>query len=324
MSMLADKINAGDIAREAKSSFSYIIRYTLMLLGYYEEYEYKVEINSLDYVLILYKRRFMLFCIALSCAILALVVSFAIAPVYTAVASTIPATSEDQRMNTAGGVLAGLGVLAGNPSNERKNTALALLTARATLQKFIIERHLMPILFSDSWDYATKTWKTGVTPPTLEDGYLKLRNLMTIEDDAVSGVIRVKVTWKDATIAANWANGVIHMVNLTLQQRSIDRSNRMIDYLYGEFGKTQNQDLHTNIADLIEQQIKARMLAKSNDDYALEIIDPAQSTKTKAGFGKLVFAAVGLILGFLIGVPVVFFLQAMGAQNMLRAESRLS
>jgi capsular polysaccharide biosynthesis protein len=237
-------------------------------------------------------------------------------PRYEAIATMMPAMDESTSAAGASGALSTLGLFTGaGATNERKDTALALLEARSTFDQFIAEDHLMPVLFPDNWDAKAGRWKPGAKPPTLEDGYLRLKSATSVENDQVNNVIRFHVTWPNAVIAARWANGLVAQVNRQMQRDAIARSDRMIAALYQEFDKTQNQALHTNIADLIEQQIRTSMLARSRDDYALQVIDPALPSSVKTSLSRLIVLIGGIFIGLLIGVPLAFFFHSLDVRR---------
>lgn len=271
------------------------------------------QIEGLDYFAVIFKRRAIVIGASLFCALIGMAIGLSSTPQFTATNMAVP--SVDDAGQGAAGALSGLSFLTGKAPGSKKDTAVALLGARNTFEQFIRQNKLLPILFSDRWDPVHRNWKDGVRPPALEDGYIRLKGITKIEQDTTANLVRVSVTWKDAPTAASWANGLTALVNHKMQSTAIARSDRMIAYLYSELAKIENQSIHTNIANLIEEQIKSRMLAKSNADYALEIIDPALPTKAKSSLGAGILTISGLLFGFIISIPLAFLLEAMGARK---------
>ncbi|MDE2111697.1 MAG: hypothetical protein KGJ79_11195 [Alphaproteobacteria bacterium] len=309
MGLSAESANPGGIADRLRFLLLNFLRSAARVLGAYEQPEHTKNLNGLDYVLVLYKRRFVVFTTVAICMLFGLLVGFFLPVMYRVTVLMVP-SSNDTQPPLASGALADLSFLTGKSGNERKSEALAFLGARNTLQRFIVTHNLLPQLYPKDWDWKSHTWKAGVTPPTLESAYLKLRGAMMIEDDSANDLIRLRVTWNDAQMAANWANNLVREVNYTMQQREVERANKRIAALYVELSKTENQELHTNIANLIEQQIRDRILANSNDQFALEVVDPALPTKQKSSVGELITMIAGLFAGLMIGIPLAFFRQA--------------
>jgi uncharacterized protein involved in exopolysaccharide biosynthesis len=291
------------------------------ILGLDEKPEHADALDGIDYFFVIYKRRATVIAITGFFTIAGLAAGFLLKPSYTPVVLVAPTADENSAVNAASGALSTLGLLTGKTTGQRKDTALALLEARETLQQFITQRHLLPIFFPDSWDAARKDWKPGVKPPTLEDGYVNLHGMMKIEASESTNLVKIHVTWKDASQAASWANGLVDLVNSKMQKTAIQRSGRMISELYGEFNKPDNQSLRTNIALLIQDQIRTRMMAEANTEYALQVVDPAEPTKNKSSPGKLLLMIGGFLFGLALSVPVAFFMQALQARK-IRQGSR--
>ena len=286
--------------------------------GIGETYLTGEDLGGLDYLLVLFHRRAQVFAIVGVFALLALTFALLMPVRYGATVVMVPSQDENQGAQI-GGAMSAFSLLTGSSNNNsRTNAAIALLQARSTLQRFITENNLMPQLFPTRWDAQARTWKDG-RGPTLEDGYLKLKGALSIENDETSGVIRLQLSWTDANTAATWANKLVALANRIMQAQTMRRAEKMVSYLYQELHKTENQDLHANIGELIEQQIKVRMIAQSRDDYALEVLDRAEPSSTKVSVSRLIILLGGIFVGLLIAVPVTFFRHAM-AMHKMRAD----
>ena len=76
--------------------------------------------------------------------------------------------------------------------------------------------------------------------------------------------------------------------------------------MYKELEKTQDVDLRLSINQLIESQMKKKMLARVKTNYLLEPLDlpyvPEQRTSPRTAFIVLVGTTIGLVLGILINL----------------------
>jgi uncharacterized protein involved in exopolysaccharide biosynthesis len=265
-------------------------------------------LSGFDYVLILYQQKWLIIGALVIC--LAAAYAFIRISVTRYEATVLMVPYSDQVGNVpsgAAGTLAGLGLLGRAATNEIRAVALATLDSRSLLQQFITDNNLLPVLFAERWDSATGNWKSDQKAPSLEDGYKRLFGLIRIEEDTTRNVIRLHVRWTDASVAAAWANGLVQRVNARMQAKEVGETTAMISYLNDEYRRTTVQELRTNIASLIEDEIKKGMMAKSHDDFALVVIDPAEPTESPASPRVLVIMAGGALFGLLIGVPGSFF-----------------
>jgi uncharacterized protein involved in exopolysaccharide biosynthesis len=272
------------------------------------------NVEGLDYFIVLYRRRGLVILSVLICMIIGFTAGLLMTPQYTATATSV-AAAEDTSQGPTAGALSGLSFLTGHSMTTRKDTAVALLDARTTLQQFITQENLLPILFESRWDAGARKWKGNAKSPTLEDGYRALKARIKIEQDTVANLVRLNVTWRDSDTAAAWANGLIKLVNRKMQSNAMMRSDRMISYLNSELDRIQNQEVHTNVANLIQEQIKSKVLARSTDSYALEVIDPALPTAAKSSLGKGILMILGAFVGLVISVPLAFLLEAVAARR---------
>jgi uncharacterized protein involved in exopolysaccharide biosynthesis len=203
----------------------------------------------------------------------------------------------------------GLAALAGvdlGSSNSRKEEWLATLTSNGLATDFIQSKNLLPILYSERWDPATKGWRAGTSPPTMEDAVKRLTtNVRTITEDRRTGLVTVAVEWYSPDLAATWANDMIEMANERLRTEAIDNAERSIQYLNKELAKTTVVGLQQSIYRLIEEQVSHAMLANVQREYAFRFIDRAVPPQTRASPRRLLFAAVGAFAGLTTAVLVV-------------------
>lgn len=247
------------------------------------------------------------------CAILGFGISYAFPRIYRAevLVSPMSSTSGSALSKIAGsyGVLAGLSgidIPAGDPSTAEN---LALLRSRRFLERFIAERQLLPVLFPEDWDEKSKSWRSKESEPSLLDGYEFFLRNMVVEEGKNSNLITLKVEWRDGARATEWANSLIADINRVTRDIAILESDQNIQFLNEQLKTTERIDIQKTIYSLLEAQMNKRMLASTRPDYAFKVIDPAGiSTDNRYVRPKrLVFAAVGLVFGVLVGIAMNLF-----------------
>jgi hypothetical protein len=192
--------------------------------------------------------------------------------------------------------LAGLSVGGGGKAAEY----LAVLQSEFLTESFIKSANLMPVLYSEKWDSARKNWTT-TNPrktPTLwkANQYFKKR-IRSVSEEKATGVVTLKISWKNPQQAATWANGLVKMTNEYLRNRAIAEAERNIAYLNEEALRTNVVEIRHSIYSLLQQEINTEMLARGRDEYALKVIDPAYPPEKPASFGAKTLAAFGLAAG---------------------------
>jgi uncharacterized protein involved in exopolysaccharide biosynthesis len=207
----------------------------------------------------------------------------------------------------------GLAAMAGIsiPSNSNVARVLATMQSREFLSKYIERSNLLPLLFENLWDEEKKTWilEPSQDEPSPNDGYSALVDAITIDDDKKSGLITFSILWRDPEIAAQWANDLVKQLNEQLRKQAIQNSKKRIGYLEQELVKTTLKDMREVLYNLLESEKQKAMLANVNEDFALEVIDPAVAPEVREKPKRKLIVALGGVCGGFLGIFAVFFLQ---------------
>jgi uncharacterized protein involved in exopolysaccharide biosynthesis len=204
------------------------------------------------------------------------------------------------------GALASLAGVSLSSAESKRAEYLAVLQSRRLLTKFIRMENLAPILFSSQWDSISNRWRTSRwrRPPIEFDVEEFFRNdVLTVFDDKKTGLISVRIEWRDPVLAANWANGVVALLNEDMKRIAVDEGRKSIDYLNQELAKTTVSEIRQSISRLLESRLNKIMVANTQDEYALRTVDPAlpadptRPTKPR----RLLDVIAGTILGFSVG-----------------------
>jgi uncharacterized protein involved in exopolysaccharide biosynthesis len=244
------------------------------------------------------------------------ILSFIVTPIYRG--TTILAAAESEKSNMGSGsssgsagaiaALAGLG-LGGN--DEAIEETLAVLKSRHFTEEFIQDNNLMPELFPKLWDARAGHWKEGIKKvPTLARGYYAFDRIRKIERDSKSGLITLRMDWKDPVKAADWANRFPARLNVEMRDRALTQAESSLEYLQKELGTTVDVPTREAISHLIEGQIKRKMLAHVTDEFALHVVDraiPADLDDPVRPF-KVLYVALGLFFGAGVGMVAALLL----------------
>lgn len=158
------------------------------------------EINLLDYLIVLAKRKNFIVKVTLGFAIVAAIVSLVMSPIYRAETKILPPVSggsgiATQLMNQLGQLSAVAGI-GGMPVNGKAPNELyvGLLKSRTVLDRMIDRFDLMK-------GYRTR-YRQNARKRLLDD-------VLSVRDDKKSGIITITVEEKDPKMAANMANAFV-------------------------------------------------------------------------------------------------------------------
>ena len=235
-------------------------------------------------------------------------------PIYRAGAVLIPARS-DRNMDSSGSGLGGgggigsvaslVGInLGGNDSVTEE--ALAVLKSRQFTDKFISDLNLMPVLYAKIWDAQAGKWKVDEKKqPTPSRAFRYFdKKIRLIVPEKKTSLITLNIDWTDRIAAAEWANELVKRLNQEMRQREMARADSAVGYLEKEFETTTAVATREAIGHLIENQVKQRMLAAVNPEFAFRIIDRAlPPDKDDPHFpNKFLMVIAGPIVGLVFGV----------------------
>lgn len=269
----------------------------------------------------LWSRRWWIAASIVVCAAIAAVVAFVSTPVYRAAAVLVPAGAERGGMgaglSSALGQLGGLASLAGinvGGGDVETEESLAVLRSRQFTEAFIDSQNLLPVLFADRWNPEQSTWKAGKQPPTRAEAFKyfdkKIRSVLL---DKKTGLVMLQIEWRDREQAAVWANELIRRLNVEMRTRAIARADASIGYLEKELNGTTTVVSRDAVGRLIETQIRQRMIANVQQEYAFRVVDKAMAPDARdiVRPKRLIMLAIGLMGGAMLGVVGVLIAGAL-------------
>lgn len=193
-----------------------------------------------------------------------------------------------------------------------KAEAVATLQSHGLAQKFIQERHLLPILFADRWDPVRKTWNDD--EPTLNEAVeLWLEDLLSVSEDRRTGLVTVTIDWSDPSLAAEWSNGVVAATNAQLRAAALQESRRAMQVLEGELSGTGVVGVQQGIYRLIESNMSETVSASVREDYAFRVVDPAVAADSDDFIRPQ--RALLIVFGLMFGLSLAGLFLSMKAQT---------
>ncbi|RUM43716.1 MAG: hypothetical protein DSY35_02980 [Desulfurobacterium sp.] len=158
----------------------------------------------------------------------ALILCFVLPPTYRTETSLMPLGGEQSSKLSS--LLSSLPISIPLPAGGQAGiTVEAVLKSRILRERIVKDLNLLPLLFPDKWDEATKSWKLGEgeTPPTLVDGAEELEDLMSVSTDKKTGVVTLTVdfpkdpemSYKIAVTALKEAQNILNEKAFTLAKK---------------------------------------------------------------------------------------------------------
>jgi len=188
---------------------------------------------------------------------------------------------------------------------------VATLNSRKFLRTFVNQNKLTTILFEEIWNTDNQAWMVPSVEdePTEQKAIKSFKACLSVDEDKKSGLLTLSISWKDPEVAAQWANDLVKQLNEQLRDQAIADSKKRIGYLEQELAKTTLRDMRAVLYNLLESEKQKAMLANVNEDFALEVIDPAVAPETREKPKRKLIVALGGVCGGFLGIFAVFFAQ---------------
>ena len=234
--------------------------------------------------------------------------------VFEAETLLVPVQEEKAGTSSPLSQFGGLSAMAGVsiPGDSGVEQVVATLNSRRFLRLFIEKKNLLTVLFEEMWDDEKQVWlvESSDDEPTILDAITTFqKGVLSVGEDKKSRLITLSVLWKDPETAAEWANDLVKQLNQQLREQAIQDSRKRIGYLEEELTKTTLKDMHNVLYNLLESEKQKAMLANVNEDFALEVIDPAVAPEVREKPKRKLIVVLGGVGGGFLGIFAVFFLQ---------------
>lgn len=192
------------------------------------------------------------------------------------------------------------------------NEAIAMITSRGILSRYIEDHNLLPILFAADWDSKSESWAPRLwrRQPTVLAGYKKMvANVIGVNTDIETSLTSVEVKWTDPVLAQTWANSIVAEVNDLLRNRAIAEAEESLGYLERELQVINSVELQQSLFELIKVQKAKIVAANVHHEYAFRLIDAAVVPEEPSPpYQTVILLAVGAIIGIFMGVTLALLL----------------
>jgi uncharacterized protein involved in exopolysaccharide biosynthesis len=268
-------------------------------------------INWSEYWRVIVKHRKLIGIITAASTLIALLIAFLLPPVYRAEVLLAPVSEDKSEGLSAiarqyGDVAALAGISLGS-SKDKTAEYIAALKSRSLSVAFINEENLKPVLFPRNWNNENKKWNDSSKIPTDWDAFKVFdEDIRTVRIDRKTGLVTLVIEWKDAALAAKWANRLVIRVNTRLRNEAIEEAERNIGYLEKQLISSSAVEIQQAIYRLIEGQTKKKMVANTREEYAFTVIDSAVPPEEIARPKRLFIVLFGFIVGIVAGITAAW------------------
>lgn len=263
-------------------------------------------------------------------ALVSLIVVLLIPNQYQAKAVVSPAQSGSNTMlGAVKSQIGGLASLAGIkvPSEEGGETeaAMEIMQSWSFIEGFIKTNNLAADIFAaDNWNSKTnklsydsglydsqqKLWvrnpPAGKTiEPTSWELYKEFSERLAVTTDKNTGMISISIEHYSPILAKQWVDLYITTINDYMRIRKLEQTNSNIEYLEAQIEKTAIAGMKEVFYQIIEEQIKNKMLAEASPEYVFVTVNPAMVPEENSTPKRALIFVLAVLLGAMISIFVV-------------------
>lgn len=278
--------------------------------GYFVLMPFQGQTRLIDFAVIkkiVWDAKYLILAGALAGALIAAIHAFFIAvPIYRSQATVAIQLGEANAGSSLSSAMGGLATLSGlglGPQNSVRSEFIAVLHSRKIIATLIQTKNLLPLLFSEDYDAQAKRWRQPESPPSLQDGVDLFRGrVYQVSEDRQTSLVTIQVDWKDRSLAQQWVLDIINLTNQQLRATALNETRQNLDYLTRQSQQVQVESLRQSITRLMESNLNRAMLANSQQDYAIKIIDPptVPDPNKRVSPNRKAEIVAGLVLGALL------------------------
>lgn len=222
--------------------------------------------------------------------------------------------------NSLGGLasLAGVDISSGN--GRQVSEAVEVLRSRKFLISFIEEQNLSAdivaakywdsnankIIYDDRlFDSSENKWirtegGRNSVPPSMLEVYEVFKGDFDVSHDRSEGFVRLKVTHYSPYAARDWLLNIVRKLNLTMREDSIRLAETSRLFLERELERSQVADMRVVFYEMIEEQVKRKMLASVREEYVFKIVDPPLVEEEPSEPNRIVIILSGIFMGIVV------------------------
>jgi uncharacterized protein involved in exopolysaccharide biosynthesis len=165
---------------------------------------------------------------------------------------------------------------------------------------------------SDRYNAKTKEWlgfgtQNNSAKPTAQMAFQKYRELLSIQQDGMTGLVTLRVKHQSPVVAKRIAQLVINKIGEDIRGSDIAEAQQSLEFLKSLISENTLIELDRVFSQLIEEQAKTIMLARVSTSYVFDIVDPPVVPETRAEPNRSFIVLTLTCFNFLLGVLLVVF-----------------
>ena len=231
-------------------------------------------------------------------------------------------------LNQLGGLASIAGINIGGGENNKMQITREIMTSRSFIESFIDANNISDkvgavigwdkesnqlIYNQDSYDSQTQSWLSDDDTPNSWDLYQSFLGMLTIEQEM--DLLLVSLEHYSPYLAKELLDLYLEEINKHMQARQVLKVSNNIEYLQSQIRKTSISEMQAVFYTIIEEQMKSKMLAEANPDYALIVVAASMVPEERSRPKRALICIFGTLMGGMLSFMWVFILRLFRSLN---------
>ena len=294
---------------------------------------YDDEINLKELFTVLWVDKIKIISVTAIFAILSVFYALSVPNQYKASALLVPAQQQAGGISGAlaqlGGIASLAGVSLGSGDSSESQIAQRIMQSWSFIEDFIKTNNLeIDVFAAEGWDRSSgklqideDLYNSGITQwlvrndetnkvgmPSSWQLFETFTEMLSVSEDKKTGLVSVSIEYYSPQVAKQWLDMYISAINKHMQERQMEKVTRNIEYLEAQIAKTTIAEMQEVFYTIIEEQLKSKMLAEANPDYAFVSVSPSMVPEQKSQPKRALICILGTLLGAMLSVLLVLIM----------------
>ena len=291
---------------------------------------YDDEINLRELFTVLWVDKIKIIAVTAMLAILSVFYALSVPNQYKASALLVPAQQQAGGISGAlaqlGGIASLAGVSLGSGDSSESQIAQRIMQSWNFIEHFIKTNNLeIDVFAAEGWDRASgkleideDLYNSGTTQwlvkndetnkvgmPSSWQLFETFTEILSVSEDKKTGLVSMSIEYYSPQLAKQWLDMYISAINKHMQERQMAKVTRNIEYLEAQIAKTTIAEMQEVFYTIIEEQLKSKMLAEANPDYAFVAVSPSMVPEQKSQPKRALICILGTLLGGMLSTLMV-------------------
>lgn len=285
--------------------------------------EHVDELDIKEIFTVLWDKKFLIFCLVSLFTFGSIIYALTAPKIWESNTVIALSSKEGQGRSSSNALgmatMAGLAVSGGTGIDKKAQLVMTSIHSRDFIKHILSLPNILPELMatesydeleqasnfdSSIYDFENNEWVQGKPPFFLIQTEYN-NAVSSFYDPLGTGFIYISVKHRSPVFAQKFLNLLILEINNLLRAQDLFEAEASLEYLYDQLNKVTQSEVLESITQLIENQLRTKMIANIRDDYAIYAVDTPHLPELRFSPQRTKIVFFGIIMGLIVSIITV-------------------